>query len=232
MRKQDVVITTTVKAVLYAIGTAPTTNPQVWDDTAKSNYGSRQYTPGFILEMNNGRNSNDMTVLYAEYPPGSVQAERSGQVLPAEALSFDMKSHEKHGKVMEKYSRWPLSEEQQVSKQEELAKITPMPRGWKAASMRGTHVRMLWAEYETALEEAADRRKAAESKKREEAAKRRDEFNGVASRLIAHGLIGKIEDAFVMPRPLSGKVEVQISIIEALLDGYTKPVSETKEVSK
>jgi len=220
MRKEDIIVTTPAKSVIYAIGTAPESSPKVWEDVENA-YVSRTYVPGYVLEV---RDNGRALVLHAFAHPETIRAKSHEQASALDALGYTLADHETRQAVFAEYSHWPLSEEQGNLRHAELAKLKELPRGWEIKLVRTTYIRMLWAEYVTKLDARVAERvaKAAATKAAKEATK-------AAQEKVLKDLIG-LNVGFTeksMSRALrwgggSDELELGFAVIENLVNGYGK----------
>lgn len=187
MRKQDIIVTTPKKSIIYAVGTRPVSSERVWrhfDD-----YGSTNYKPGYVLELGD----KYAVVLVAGLLPDSRQAEIGKQASALDALEYTIKDHAAQTEHNEKFSHWPLSDEQRAIRAAEQAKLKPLPKGWTVHVLPTSNVRMPWAEYDTKLNELIAERaaKLAAAQAEEEAERFKNE--DTVDKLIKLGLVDEEE---------------------------------------
>lgn len=229
MHKKDIIVTTPEKSIIYAIGTKPESSDKVWVDPKTETWRSGQdnWKPGYVLEVR--EDSGFALVLTADHHPDATNATYYKQATALDALDFTLKDFNARKEVMQKYSHWPLSPEQRVAKDEELAEITPIPEKWQVKLIRTTYVRKLWAEYSTQLDAKTAEARDIQARKKE--AEEKLTFNREFSinRLVAISLVTKDEAAtLVAQNKYNGNnVHITTEIILKLVNGYHVPVSET-----
>jgi len=230
MRKEDITVTTPLKSTIYAIGTRPESNPNVWADYER--YKSANYRPGYVLEV---KDNGFAVVLLAEFHPNSKAAEVYGQATALDALDYDLNDHAARQAVMAKYSHWPLNAEQREAKEVELAKLKKLPDYWLLQQVRTTYVRMLWAEYQTRLDAVFAKRKAAEDEERARRDAAKADAKSVIEKIIKHKLgIKKSELDYMVNRAsvydgsISLPTATVVKLVEAYEDHQKRTVSETE----
>lgn len=185
MRKQDIIVTTPEKSVIYAVGTSSEKSDKVWADVETKYWGdSRHYTPAYVLDLHE---DGYAVVLLAKHYPGSTGAIKSKQAEPLDALDYTLADWQARKAVLEKFSHWPLSMEQRDLRDEELAELKELPENWQISTIRTTYVRMLWAEYQSRLEALIDQRsnaKLREEQAREDQKAARDEVIDKVASLV------------------------------------------------
>lgn len=173
MRKSEIVVTTPLKSIIYAYGTAKIDNPEIYRDAG---FYNKQYIPAYVLEIGgagspyamllvrDGRVQNSHRDIGSRVPKDKIAS-------ALDALQYTVNDVRARGKVLETHSHWPLSPEQAVLRNEDLAALRQLPLGWNIMTVNVQFIRMLWAEYVVGYEqckaELAAKKKAEEDQKTE-----------------------------------------------------------------
>ena len=234
MHKKDIIVTTAEKSIIYAIGTRPESNEKVWENPKGEFWqsGYNNWKPGYVLEVR--EDSGFALVLTSEYHPDATNASYCKQASVLDALDFTLEDFNARQEVMQKYSHWPLSPEQRVAKDEELAAIRAIPDKWKILLIRTTYVRKLWAEYSTQLDAKVAEAKDIQARRKEAEEKLNFDRDFSINRLVALKLFTEKEAAaLIESNKYSGNhLRIAVDLMLKLVNGYQAPVSETEEPTK
>lgn len=214
MRREDIIVTTPEKSVIYAIGTLPEKSSKVWEEDMRSR--NRHYTPGYVLEIKDG---GFATILVATHHPDHTYGAAKEQASVLDALSYTLADHEARVAVNRKYSHWPLTPEQREAHEAELAPLKKVPNGWRVGTERTSNVRLLWGEYASRLSALNAQRKidsdARDAKDRAD----KDKQTKVLQRLAKLKIGFKnTEDQFRRARRYGGsEVFIDVKVIDELV---------------
>lgn len=224
MRKQDIIITTPKHSTIYAFGTVPESYDSVWGDL--DTHRTRAYTPAYVLAI---RDSGFVTALVANNHPDNpyikARAERNEPGAQAgflEASEYTLADHDERNEFMRIHSHWATNEEKQVYV-DGLAKLKPLPQGWRVATVRASDIRMLWAEYterhNTAIGERKARKQLQKDAEKRAEQGRKDALDRVAALNI--GLSEKdVKDKLRSRYTDDDEVRIPVVALNRLLDVY------------
>jgi len=221
MRKQDIIITTPEKSVIYAIGTAPERSERVWYDPVNAHYPySRNYTPGYVLEI---RDSGFVVALVAQQHPDSEYAKHYGQATPLDALDYTLKDYEVRQEVLAEHSHWPLDKERADARMAALAKLKEVPKGWDLKVMRASQVRMLWADYSTRLDAAVADEKAKQARAKAEREAEHEARKALIQRIADLNIgLPQEEVKYYIRRASVDYLDLPKEVVKALVESYEK----------
>lgn len=216
MRREDIKVTTPQHSVIYAIGGAALNNEKIWADPADAYWGNQSlYRPGYVLDVNR----SGALVLTADFHPDSKQAKHAGQASLLDATEYSLADYEKRHETLLKFSHW-AEDNLEGARKAALAELKEVPRGWRIDRMKGTYVRMLWAEYQAGLVQRAEFR--AFRKTQEETAKKE-------SKARYRAVVDRIRERVTLPKDTlerllrssdwssNENIELPVPVLEELL---------------
>jgi hypothetical protein len=227
MRKEDIIITTPEHSTIYAIGTSPESNDNVWAD--HNSWPDRRYRPGYVLEI---KTSGFAVVLMAEYHPENPFLKSNldhtpNQASLMEATGYSLADYQKRQEVLAEHSHWHQQDGGREAREDALEALKSIPEGWKVVVIRTTYIRMFWAEYVERHDIKISERAAIFAKQKADTAKRMSTKRHALDALVKTGLkIGDDDEKepieYAMRRSWVGdsNISLPVETIAELVAGY------------